>query len=98
MRQRKEQNKQKSKKERNKLRLFTFKRKFLKISIQLYLQTALAAEIRPAEGQWLEKKMNAVKLRMFRAGTRIPTVSGRGGQHLAQLYTFIKIKHQSDDV
>jgi hypothetical protein len=47
------------------LRLFIFKREFLKISVDL--RTALAAETHLAEGQWLEEQLNMVKLRMFRA-------------------------------
>jgi hypothetical protein len=31
-------------------------------------ETALAAETRLAEGQWLEEQVNVVKLRMFLAG------------------------------
>jgi hypothetical protein len=39
------------------------------------LQTKLAAETHLAEGQWLEEQQNVEKLRMFREGTRSPTVS-----------------------
>jgi post-segregation antitoxin (ccd killing protein) len=40
--------------------LFTLKRKFLEISLDL--QTALAAEANEAERQWLEERLNIVKL------------------------------------
>jgi hypothetical protein len=39
------------------------------------LQTAFAADTHLAEGQWLKEQLNVVKLRMFRVGTRRPTVS-----------------------
>jgi post-segregation antitoxin (ccd killing protein) len=39
----------------NQLLLFTFKRKFIEISVDL--QTALAAEANEAEGQWLEESV-----------------------------------------
>jgi hypothetical protein len=55
------------------LRLFTVKHDLLKISV--HLQTAFAADTHLAEGQWLEEQLNVVKLRMFRVGTRMPTVS-----------------------
>jgi hypothetical protein len=55
------------------LKLFTFKRKFLKMSIDLH--TALATGTHPTEGQWLEEQLNMVMLLMFREGTRIPTFS-----------------------
>jgi hypothetical protein len=51
----------------------------------MHLQTALAAEVRLSEGQWLEEQQNIEKLRMFRVGTRIPTISRREGKHLAPL-------------
>jgi hypothetical protein len=70
--------------------LFILKHEFLNISV--HLQSAFAAETRLAEGQWLEEQLNWVKLRMFRVGTRIPTVSRAEGQHLAPLKTFIKNK------
>jgi hypothetical protein len=54
----------------NQFRLFTFKRKFLKISVDLH--TALAAEAHLAEGQWLEGQLNVVKLRAI-----AQAVSGR---------------------
>jgi hypothetical protein len=56
------------------------------------LQTAFAAETHLAEGQWLKKQVNMVKLRMFRAGTRRPTVSRAEGQYLVPLKPFIKNK------
>jgi hypothetical protein len=59
----------------NRLKLFKFKHKFVRISIGS--QTALAAEAHSAEGQWLQEQLNIEKLRVFRAGTRIPTVSRR---------------------
>jgi hypothetical protein len=71
-------------------RLFTLKREFLKISVNF--QTALAAETHLAEGKWLEEQLNVVKLRMFRVGTRMPTVSRRDGQNLTPLKIFIKNK------
>jgi hypothetical protein len=67
----------------NQCRLFTFKRKFLKISVDLH--SALAAEAHLAEGQWLEEQPSVVHLRMYRAGTRKPIVSGRKEQNLAPL-------------
>jgi hypothetical protein len=70
------------------LRLFTVKYGLLKISV--HLQTAFAAETHPAERQWLKEQLNVVKLRLFRVGTRMPTVSRTEGQHLAPLKTFIK--------
>jgi hypothetical protein len=54
------------------LRLPVLKCELLKISV--YLHTALAAETHLAGGQWLEEQLNVVKLRMFRAGARTPTV------------------------
>jgi hypothetical protein len=75
-------------KEINELKLFIFKHYFLKISVDL--QTVLAGETHQAAGQSLEEKVNVVKLRVFRAGTRIPAVSRTEGQHLAPLKTFIK--------
>jgi hypothetical protein len=60
----------------------------LKISVDL--QTAFAADTHLAEGQWLKEQLNVVKLRMFRAGTRMPTVSRAEGQRLVPLKTFIK--------
>jgi hypothetical protein len=46
--------------------LFTFKREFVEMSINLV--SKLAAETRLAEGQRLEEQMNLGKLRIFRAG------------------------------
>jgi hypothetical protein len=63
----------------NQLRLFKFKDDLLKLSVDL--QTAFAAETHLAEGQWLKEQLNAVKLRMFRVGTRMPTVSRTEGQY-----------------
>jgi hypothetical protein len=59
------------------LRLFTLKYDLLKISV--YLQTAFAAETHLAERQWLKEQLNVLKLRMFRVGTRMPTVSRTDG-------------------
>jgi hypothetical protein len=67
----------------NKLRIFTLKHEFLKISVDL--QTALAADTHLAEGQLLKEQLNVVKLRMFRVGTRMATVSRIWGQYLAPL-------------
>jgi hypothetical protein len=55
------------------LRFFKLKRGLLKMSVDL--QTAFPADTHLAEGQWLKEQLNVIKLRMFRAGTRIPTVS-----------------------
>jgi hypothetical protein len=52
----------------NQLRLFTLKHELLKISVDL--QTGFTAGTHLAEGQWLEERVNLVKLRMFRAETR----------------------------
>jgi hypothetical protein len=46
------------------LRLFTFKREFLMLSIDL--QTTLATDAHLADGQLLEEQLKVVKLRMFR--------------------------------
>jgi hypothetical protein len=56
------------------LRLFTHKHALLKIST---FTNAFAAETHPGEEQ-----LNVVKLRMFRAGTRMLTVSRTEGQYL----------------
>jgi hypothetical protein len=47
----------------NQLRAFKLRRDLLKISVNL--QTSLAADTHPAEGQWLKEQLNVVKLRMF---------------------------------
>jgi hypothetical protein len=70
------------------LRLFTLKYDLLKISVDL--QTSFAVEIHLAEGQWLKEQLNVLKLRVFRVGTRMPTVSRTEGQCLVPLKTFIK--------
>jgi hypothetical protein len=70
------------------LRLFTLKHNVLKISVDL--QTAFDAETHLAEGQWLKEQLNVLKLRMFRVGTRMPTVSRTEGHCLVPLKTFIK--------
>jgi hypothetical protein len=70
------------------LRLFKLKYELLKISIDL--PTALAAETHLAEGQWLKEQLKAVKLRMFRVGTRRQTVSRTEGQYLVPQKAFIK--------
>jgi hypothetical protein len=54
------------------------------------LQTAFAADTHFAEGQWLKEELNVLKLRMFRVGTRMPTVSRTEGQYLVPLKAFIK--------
>jgi hypothetical protein len=46
------------------LSLFTYKREFLILCVDL--QTALATDAHLAEGQWLKEQLNVVKLRMFR--------------------------------
>jgi hypothetical protein len=53
---------------------------FLEISKELH--TVLAARTHLADGQWLEEQQNREKLRMFREGTRIPTVSRTEGQFI----------------
>jgi hypothetical protein len=45
------------------LRLFQLQHDLLKIST--HLQTALAAETRLAEGQWLKEQLNVVTLRII---------------------------------
>jgi hypothetical protein len=70
------------------LRLFKLKLNLPKISV--HLQTAFAAETHLAEGQWLKEQLNVVKLRMFRVGTRMQTVSRAEGQCLVPLKIFIK--------
>jgi hypothetical protein len=70
------------------LRLFTFKYDLLKIPADL--QTASAAETHQAEEQCLKKQLNVVKLRMFRVGTGMLTVSRTEGQCLVPVKTFIK--------
>jgi hypothetical protein len=72
----------------NQLRLFKLKHDLLKISIDL--RTALAADTHLAEGQWLTEQLNVVKLRMFRVGTRRPTVSRTEGEYLVPQKAFIK--------
>jgi hypothetical protein len=70
------------------LKLFALKYDLLKISV--YSRTALAAETHLAAGQWLKEQLNVLKLRMFRVGTRMPTVSRTDGHCLVPLKTFIK--------
>jgi hypothetical protein len=70
------------------LRVFKLKHDLLKISADL--QTPFAADTHLAEGQWLKKQLKVVKLRMFRVGTRMPSVSRTEGQYLVPLKTFIK--------
>jgi hypothetical protein len=55
------------------------------------LHTAFAVETHLVDGQWLEKQVDMVKLRMLRVGTRRSTVWWTGGQHLVLLKTFIII-------
>jgi hypothetical protein len=71
----------------NQLRLFKLKHDLLKISTDL--QTTFAAEL--AKGQWLKEQLKLVKLRMFRVGTRMPTVSRTEGQYLIPLKLLLKI-------
>jgi hypothetical protein len=47
----------------NKFRLLTLKEKFLKIYVSL--RTAFAVETHLGAGQWLEKLVNMLKLRML---------------------------------
>jgi hypothetical protein len=70
------------------IRLFTLKHELLNISVDL--QTAFAADTHLAEGQWLKEQLNVVKLRRFRVGTRMPTVSRTEGQYSVLLKAFIK--------
>jgi hypothetical protein len=72
------------------LRLIAVQHKLLKISA--HLQAAFAAETHLTEVQWLKEQLNMVKLRMFRVGTRMPTVSRTEGQYLVPLKTSIKNK------
>jgi hypothetical protein len=70
------------------LRLLKLKHDLLKLSVNL--QTAFAADTHLAEGQCLEDQLNVIKLRTFRVGTRMPTVSRTEGQYLVPLMTLIK--------
>jgi hypothetical protein len=70
------------------LRLIKLKHDVLKISINL--QTASAADTHLAEGPWLKEQLKVVELRMFRVGTRRPTVSRTEGQYLVPQKVFIK--------
>jgi hypothetical protein len=70
------------------LRLFTLKYDVLKMSVDI--QTAFAAETHLAEGQWLKEQLNGLNIRIFRVGTRMPTVSKTAGQFLVPLKAFIK--------
>jgi hypothetical protein len=58
--------------------IFTLKYDSQKISVDL--QTTFAAETHLAEGQWLKEQLNVLKLRVFRVGTRMPSVSRTEGQ------------------
>jgi hypothetical protein len=73
----------------DKLRLFALRHELLKIS---GLQTAFVAETTVTEGQWLKEQLTMVKLRMFRLGTRMPTVSRTKGQYLMLVKIFIRNK------
>jgi hypothetical protein len=73
------------------LRLFKLGHNLVKISADF--QTAFIADMHSAEEQWL----NVVKLRMFRVGTRMSTVSRTDGQYLVPLKTFIKKTHRNND-
>jgi hypothetical protein len=70
------------------LRLFKLKQNLLKIFVDV--RTAYVSDTHLAEGQWLKEQLNVVKLRMFRVGTRMPTVSRAVGQYLVPLKAFIK--------
>jgi hypothetical protein len=59
-------------------KLFKLKHDLLKKSVDLH--TAFAADTHLDKGQWLKEQLNVVKLRMFRVGTRRPTVSRTEGQ------------------
>jgi hypothetical protein len=74
--------------------LFKLKHDLLKISVDL--QTAFAADTHLAEGQWLKEQLNMVKLRMFRVGTGMPTISRTEGQYLVPQKT-LKTLHRSED-
>jgi hypothetical protein len=82
-----QQNKHKNNK-MDHLRLFTLKFGLLNISV--YLQTAFAAETHLAEVQRLKEQLNVLKLRTFRVGTQMPTVSRTDGHCLVPLKIFIK--------
>jgi hypothetical protein len=58
----------------------------------VHYKTVFAAEAHLAEGQWMDEQMNVAKLRMFRVGTRMLTVSKRKGHFLPLNKTFIKNK------
>jgi hypothetical protein len=70
------------------LRPLKLKHELLKIYIDL--QTEFAADTHLAEGQWLKAQLKVVKLRMFRVGTRMLTVSRTDGQYLVPQKAFIK--------
>jgi hypothetical protein len=55
------------------------KASYTQTKISVDSQTAFAAETHLAEGLWLEEQLKVVKLRMFRVGTRVPTVSRAEG-------------------
>jgi hypothetical protein len=57
--------------------LFTLKHDLLKVSVDL--QTAFVADKYLSDWQWLKEQLIVVKLRTFRVGTRMPTVSRTGG-------------------
>jgi hypothetical protein len=81
-------NKNNKTKKMGQLRIFKPKHDLLKISVDLRI--AFAADTHLAEGQWLKEQLNVVKLRMFRVGTRMQTVSRTEGQYLVPLKAFIK--------
>jgi hypothetical protein len=70
--------------------LLTLKHEFLKISVGL--QTEFAVETHLAEGQWLGEQVKMLKLRMFRVGTQMPTISRTEEQYLVLLKIFVKNK------
>jgi hypothetical protein len=53
--------------------LFAFKNRLLEVSVDL--QTAFPTEAHVAEGQRVKGQLKIENLRLFRAGTRRPTVS-----------------------
>jgi hypothetical protein len=63
-------NKINNKKQRKMDRLSLLRLKHELLQISVYLQTESTAETRLVAGQWLQERVNVVKLRMFRAGTQ----------------------------
>jgi hypothetical protein len=71
------------------VRLFKLKHGLLKLSVDL--RTAFSADTHLAKGQWLKEQLKVLKLRMFRVGTRMPTVSRTEEQCLVPLKTIMII-------